>query len=250
MSRTSRLLLLAAALAACAPASAGDRPRREALLSDAPRPRDRDCRVAVHPRQLPSAAELVDSAGLAAAAAGAWRAAGGPAGHVLLGLRYDRDGVNVRRAVIEHSVSPALADTLQALTFAHRRVAASGEREWSVRLRMDLGEQPRLRVGRSQVCAPALRESMDGAFSSIASRGWGDVRDASPAPSAADPTMVWLRVSVDAGGNVVDARVERGSMRHGRDTRTMAALRGLDFVPATEDGHPVPGELSIRLRVR
>ncbi|HEX6039687.1 hypothetical protein, partial [Longimicrobium sp.] len=116
---------------------------RESLLSDAPRRvADRACRVAPEPAALPSADALVDSAALAADVAAAWRAAGQPAGHVLFALRYDRDGLNVRRDVIEHRVSDALADSLQALVFKHRRRADPAQAEWSVRMRMDLGEAP------------------------------------------------------------------------------------------------------------
>jgi TonB family protein len=200
---------------------------------------------------------LVDSAGLVNAAADAWRHAGRPSGDVVFSLRYDPHGLNVRRQVIEHRVARMLADSLQALAFAHRRTMPAADAEWGVRLRMELGEQPALRVERSVVCPPALRDPASGPFSAAANRAWGDVRDSSPAPSVGSGGTVWVRVTLDARGNVVGVRVERGGVRverggvlRGSDAQVLAAVRTLDFAPATEDGQPVPGEITLPYRVR
>jgi TonB family protein len=214
----------------------------------APPQRTRACRPAAEPRELPAAAALVDSAALVNDAARAWRRAGIPAGHVLFSMRYDRHGLNVRREVLEHGVTRALADTLQALAFAHRRTVARADREWNVRLRMELGDTPLLRVARSENCAPALRDPVGSTFTGVANRGWGDVRDPFPTGAAGNPSTVWLRVAVDDGGNVTDVRVERGPVR-GNDPRLFAVVRAMDFDPATEDGHPVAGSISIPVRL-
>lgn len=256
-------MILPRALAALAvllalPACAGLQPDtlhpRESLLSDASRrPVDRTCRVAVAPAALPSADALVDSAALAAAVADAWRGAGRPAGHVLLALRYDREGLNVRRDVIEHRVGDALASSLQALVFAHRRRAAPADGEWSVRLRVDLGEAPRMRVGRTEVCAPRLRGGAEGGFGvAPAGSGWGDARDAYALPAVAemyDPATVWVRVALDSRGNVTDARLERGLGRRTYEMRVLNYVRTISFIPAMEDGYPVPGQVSVPLRL-
>lgn len=246
------LALLAAALAlpACTALRSGTPTERAALLSNAPLPMDRTCRVAVDPLELPSAAVLVDSAALAAAVAEVWRQAGSPAGHVLIGMRYDERGVNVRRAVIERHVPPALADTLQKLVFAYRRALPPAEREWGVRLRMDLGEQPVMRVGRSLVCAPRARDPAAGFGNSMAGASFGDVRQSAPSPGLAESSgAVWVRVVLDAGGNVTDARVERTAIRAAAEQQVLRYVRNISFIPATEDGYPVPGQLTFALRL-
>jgi TonB family protein len=242
------LPLFAAALAtvsACAGAPGGN-----AAPGDGPGRPQRACQAAREPRELPAAAALLDSAGLVNAAADAWRHAGRPAGHVAFSLRYDPYGLNVSRQVIEHRVSRALADSLQALVYAHRGTTPPADREWGVRLRMELGDRPALAVERSVVCPPALRDAAGGPFSAVANRAWGDVRDASPPPSAGNAGMVWLRVTLDAAGNVIGVRVERAGVLRGSDAHLLAVLRTLDFAPATEDGQPVPGEITIPYRVR
>ena len=237
------LAALAAALPACAAMDTAA-PGRASLLSDAPPPPDRRCRVAREPAALPAADALVDSAALAAAASAAWRGAGAPDGHVLFSLRYDAAGTNVRRDVIEHRVPAALADTLQALVFAHRRRAGAAEEEWGVRLRMDMGASPVLRVGRAEVCAPAPVDRGGVFFGAEIERPWTD-----PSYAAVAEDAVILRVATDPGGRVTDVRVERGMRRPGMEQRLFTWVRALRFIPATEDGYPVAGEASLRLRL-
>ena len=238
---------LAAALAACAgtPPAAS----RATLLSEARHPAlDRGCRVAAKHEELPAPEALVDAAALRADAARLWSAAGRPAGYALFSLRYDRDGTNVRRALIEHDLPPEMADSLQALVFAHRKTAAPAKEEWGVRLRVDLGEESALRVGRREVCAPAPRDWAG----RVAGTSF-DVRDRFLAsfgpPSAADLNTVWVRVRLDARGYVTEARVERGMTRGMAESRLLNYVRTLVFVPATEDGYPVAGETSLPFRV-
>ena len=256
MNNGRALLVLAAALAL--PACSALRPDPlhgpESLLSDAPRrfPERTYCRVSGYPETLPAANDVVDSAAFTAAAAQAWRAAGQPPGHVLLGLRFDRGGLNVRRDVIEHRVPQALADTLQKLAFAHRRRVQPADAEWSTRLRVDLGDAPGLRVGRTEVCAPRMRSGPGAWGSSLVGNAWGDGRGsfAQLAMSdMADPSTVWVRVALDANGNVTEARVERSMGRRMNDMRVMNYLRTITFVPAMEDGYPVAGQLSMPLRL-
>lgn len=252
------LVALAALLAlpACAVLQPDGLHSRDDLLSDAPaQPLSRACRISDLPKSLPSVDALVDSAALAAAAADAWRAAGSPAGHVLLGLRYDPEGVNVRRDVIEHRLPDALADTLQKLAFAHRRraeLAEPADGEWSVRLRLDMGEAPRMRVGRTEICQPRLRNAAEGGWGSSAGNVWGDVRDPFAPPAAAEmygPSTVWVRVALDSRGNVTDARVERSLGRLTAENRLLNYVRSIAFIPAMEDGYPVPGQISMPLRM-
>lgn len=255
MTTPRTLLALAALLAlpACALVQPDGASPRDELLSDAPRRLlERACRVSSHPRVLPPADSLVDSAALVAAAAELWLAAGRPSGHVLYGLRFDREGLNVRRDVIEHRVGPAQADTLQKLAFAHRRQVDPADAEWSVRLRLDLGETPRLRVGRTEICQPRLRSGTMGGFGTAMGGGWGDVRDANAPPALSemyDPSTVWVRVALDSRGNVTEARLERSLGRRTYEMRVLNYVRTISFIPAMEDGYPVPGELSMPLRL-
>jgi TonB family protein len=253
---TNRRTLVALAALLALPACAlmqGEGFSPDELLTDAPpRPMSRACRISSYPAALPGANALVDSAALAAAAADAWRAAGSPAGHVLLALRYDRHGVNVRREVIEHRVTEALADSLQKLAFAHRREVDPADHEWSLRLRLDLGEAPRLRVGRTEVCSPRLRNAAEAGLGNSVGAAWGDVRDPFAPVAAAEmngPGTVWVRVALDSRGNVTDARVERSLGRLSSENRLLNYVRSIAFIPAMEDGYPVPGQLSMPLRM-
>ena len=247
-----RLLAALAALLALPACSSfsGVPASRAALLSEALSPPGRPCRVSRDPADLPGAAALVDSAALVEAAAQAWRAAGAPRGHVLLAMGYDRDGMNIRRDVIEHRLPPELADTLQQLVFAHRRQVPRAERDWGVRLRMDLAEQPVLRVGRRELCQAHPRDPGVAGFGPGAA--FGDVRERAPSPGVQPVSgngIVWVRVALDAGGNVTEARLERTFARGAWERRVLTYVRGITFVPATEDGYPVPAQLTFPLRL-
>lgn len=253
---THRPLVLLAALLACAACSTytGAAPGRASLLSDAPAPLGRPCRASPFPARLPAAALLVDSAALTAAAAEVWRGAGGPAGHVLLAMGYDEEGLNVRRDLIEHRLSQPLADSLQKLVFAHRRSVEPSERAWGVRLRMDLGgEQPVLRVGRREVCPAQARDAAVPGFGASGGATFGDVRERTAAtlllPGSPNGGTVWVRVALDAGGNVTEARLERTLGRGAWENRVLGYVRGISFLPATEDGQPVPAQLLFPLRL-
>lgn len=249
-----RPLVLLAALLACAACSTytGAPPGRASLLSDGPAPLGRPCRASPFPERLPAAALLVDSAALTAAAADVWRQAGRPAGHALLAMGFDEEGLNVRRDLIEHRLPPALADTLQKLVFAHRRSVDPSERGWGVRLRMDLGgEQPVLRVGRREVCEARPRDAAVTAYGAFGGATFGDVRERTAAPGVlpANGGTVWVRVALDAGGNVTEARLERTISRGAWENRVLSYVRAISFLPATEDGRPVPAQLMFPLRL-
>jgi hypothetical protein len=236
-------LLLACSLAGCATLTPAAR-QGEALLSDAEPVAARGCRVAGAPERLPDAAALVDAAALRRDVADAWAAAGRPAGHVLLSLRYDRDGTNVRRAVLEHSVPDALADTLQKLVFAHRKSVEPAKSEWGVRLRMDMAAEPALAVGRWRLCEarPRDRRSLAGLTTSF------DVRDRGGAAQA--EARVFVRLRVDARGAVTDAQLESATLRGGSEWRLLSYLRSIRFEPASEDGYPVPTDYRLSLALR
>lgn len=239
---SASLAVAAAALAAvagCAHVAPGSSP-----LGEEPMASNARCSAARQPGQLPQPEELVD-AGFRAEAGRLWAAAGRPAGHVLFSIRHDPDGVQVRRAVIQSTVPEALADSLQALVFAHRRQTAAARSEWGVRLRVELGETVALAVGRRMECAPRPREDLRMA------RDPFDIREgrlSANAVSATDPAQVWVRVRLDANGRVTDATLERGVRRGMWEQRLLSYVRTMAFYPAQEDGFPVPGELTFRMR--
>lgn len=199
------------------------------------------CRLAPVPEQLPAAAALVDTAALDTAVAAV---AGHGPGHVLLSMSYAPDGANVRRSVVDHSLSPAVADSVQALVFAHRRTLPPQEAEWGVRLRIDLDGRPRYQVARREVCAPRLRfhgtASPDGAGSPFERY----------APLHATMRTVWVRVRLDELGRVAAASVDRALLRRASDEMVILNyVYSLTFDPAREDGVPVPGEVGVPVRV-
>jgi hypothetical protein len=223
-------------LAACGPRMHAS----QALLSDHPH-RLRNCRVSALPAALPRVAQVVDSAPLLADVRSAWRASGERRGYVLVSLRFDTSGVNVRRAVVETDVAKALADSVQQLVFAHRTVVEHRAEEWGVRLRVELGDEPAARVGRWEVCDATPRDP----FLERMAGGW-DVRAETP---FIDPrNVVWLRLRVDARGVVQDAQIERSLVpARALEWRLINYARSIAFVPATEDGYAVPSETSIAL---
>lgn len=246
MIRLRCLPLIAAVIAgaqACATAGAAGYDETQAGSGSM---RDRGCRVAASPAQLPDAATLVDVDALRSAAA---RLVGGDGeGHVVFSIRHDASGVQVRRAVIETTLSPALTDTLQRLVFAYRRETTPARGEWGVRLRVDLGPAVALRVGRRDVCTARPRE-----WEYRTAGNSFDVREVSASSTGdallTDASVAWVHVRLDERGTVTDVQVQRGASTRLAEQRLMNYVRTMAFVPATEDGFPVPGELTLPVRV-
>jgi hypothetical protein len=220
--------------------------RAAELLSARPAPLGRTCQILAYPAVLPRAEELVErEALLADLAAVAPPEAVAP--YVLLTMGYDRYGINIRRAVIEHNVGAALADSVQKLVFKHRRTTDEAEQEWGVRLRIDLVGDPRFEVGRQEVCAPRPRDSvLAQAITNAATFGSGTrIRD------GFRESTVWVRLQVSPSGSVTGAAVERGIVAGlALEQRIFDHVRALFFEPALQDGHPVSGSISIPVRVR
>jgi hypothetical protein len=233
-------------LAACASVQGTPPARDPALLSDAPAYPADGCRVETLPEVLPEADALVDTRALAAKLAELRAEGAPPAGHVLFSMAFAPDGANVRRTVIEHSVAPRLADSVQKLVFAHRRTLPARDAEWGVRMRIDLAGEPRFRVGRRELCAPQPRGR-----GLLAMAGWSDVSLPDPYfETATGANTVWVRVRLDELGRVTDAALERGIVRRGMtESALLHYVRTLSFQPAVQDGRPVPGETSVPIRL-
>jgi TonB family protein len=117
---------------------------------------------------------------------------------------------------------------------------------------MDLGgEQPVLRVGRREVCAAQARDPAVAGYGVYGGTPFGDVRErtATPGVLPAGNGTVWVRVALDAGGHVTEARLERTMSRGSWENRVLSYVRAIRFVPATEDGWPVPAQLMFPLRL-
>jgi hypothetical protein len=237
---------LAAACATPGP-STGPSAGSAAFAAEDRPPRGVRCTVSPVPATLPQPEALVDADAFRAAAARLWAAAGRPAGQVLLSIRHSPDGVQVRRAVIHSTVPAPLADSLEALAFALRRETPRAPEEWGVRLGVELGDAPALRVERRRECAPRPREEERIAADPFDVRE-RDLRSAAALPST-DPGLVWVRVRLDAAGRVTDATVERGVRRGVWEQRLLNYVRTMAFYPAVEDGYPVPSETTISLRL-
>jgi hypothetical protein len=237
-------VLLASAAAACATGG----PPASSLLSDERHPAPKQCAPAATPAVLPDASALIDTAVFRGLAGQLWAHAGKPGGYVLLALRHSPDGAQVYRAAIESTAPAALADSLVMLAFAVRRDAPPAKAEWGVRLRVDLGDPVRLRVGRRLACEARPREW---AYRTAGSTF--DIRDSQGSWSNSiltDPSIVWVRVKVDAGGTVTDATVDRSYLRAGLwQGQLLNYVRSMAFDPATEDGYPVASEIVVPVRL-
>jgi TonB family protein len=103
-------------------------------------------------------------------------------------------------------------------------------------------------VARRQECTPRPRDweyRTAGSFYDVRQGAGEDVANATPT----DPELAWVHVRLDAEGRVTDARVERGPRRGSWEQRVLNYVRTMEFVPATEDGQPVPGETTIPVRL-
>lgn len=232
----ARLLLLSGA-ASCMPGAGGG--------TAGPAPFS--CAEVQRPTTLPSAAEVVDVAALVPTVRQLARSAGPVQGQVLLSLEFDAQGVNVRRDVIEHTLTPLLADSVQRLVFAARRQVPAGDAPWGVRLRMTLADSVALGVERRVYCPPRprnrelewqVRESEMSGTPGLRYRGGRRER------------TVMMRLLVHPAGYVENATVYRGGASGGDLERNLFNfVRQYSFHPATLDGVPVPGELVVPVRV-
>jgi TonB family protein len=94
-----------------------------------------------------------------------------------------------------------------------------------------------------QMPAPEVYPQIVGGFSALASA----IRFPDAARSDGREGLVTLDVFVTARGDIETVRI-RESADHDFDAAALAAVRGLRFIPAYEDGQPVPSHLVIPVR--
>ena len=218
---------------------------RSALLSEATSAGYRACQIVDIPETLPSPEELVDVSALEAEVMELWRVQELDGGHILLSMAYDTDGTNIRRDVIEHSTSPMAADSVQSLVFAALEELPEAEEEWTVRLRLDVGQEVEFRVGRSEYCPPRARDTdMDRAIRSIQFR-------APRVERGVRTRTVMVRVTVDPVGRVQAASPRTGPpMGTDLQQRIFYHMQQFIFEPARLDGAPTVGTIDVPVRVR
>jgi TonB family protein len=203
---------------------------------------DAGCRPAPIPEVLLTVGEAVDSASLHAALTELWQDRELPAGRASLSLAWDGYGANVRREVVDHDLPPEVADSVQALVYAHRTTQEEREEagDWGVRLDITMAPDPIFSVARQTYCPPRalnVREVNEYIHGRYPARG--DTRLHSR-------TQVYVRVGVDRSGRVRDARIERPSGTR-IDQFAEQLARELTFRPATMDGIPMDAVAIVRL---
>lgn len=238
------LFLTSAALASgCA---AGPSPARDAaLLSHAPPPAGRDCRIVRTPERLPAADQLVDSVAFSAALRALREDRQISRGYVIFTMLFDRNGWNAIREVVEHDLSPTVSEELQKLVFEHRRNVEPGA-AWGARLRIDFGEEVHFQVGRQEICAPRVRGTPD----LVAFDNGFDVRRQHAQPHPTPLNTVWVLVEVDPSGAITEARVERAPVPLAWESALIQAVRSLAFEPALLDGVPISSVARVPVRLR
>jgi hypothetical protein len=227
-------------------ATRAERPvdRGAVLLTHAPAPRE-DCVVLDRPATLPTAGDLVDVASLRdEVRALRARKSDTVPGYVLLSMRYEPEGLNVRRDVIEHSVSPVLADSIQRLVFEAIREQPEREEELQVRLRLDVNGVVELRTGRSEYCPPWPRDpQVEASLYGVQGTGVRYRR-------GARERVVIVRLAVHPNGYVTGGQFIRGAPSGGAlEQDVLRFLRQYSFHPARLDGIPVHGTIDLPVRV-
>jgi hypothetical protein len=243
--RRTREMILVALLAVTGCASARPNgPQREELLTAAPH--GGACVPESTPAELPAVDLAVDSAMLHSSLEALLAAAPAPTGYVLLSLAWDERGLSVRRDILEYSTTRAVADSVRLLVFAARRYMEESEREWGVRLRVELNGHPGYTVGRREYCppdprSPAMRDAMQSYVPAgdRARRGGGRLR------------TVHMRAFVTELGTISTGGVLRGELPGSTLERNIVQyLRSFLFAPATVDGQATGAWVEIPVRVR
>ena len=231
--------LAVALVLAALPMAPAHAQRRSALLSDSPPPAGRRCEVAKRPRALPALAAVVDSAGLLQALA-ADSALKGAAGSVLLSLRFEPAGALAWARPIEGDLPAGAQARVQGIVQRFLRSAGRQDEPWSVRLRVQVGTAPELRLGRSEICPV---QHAPGAVQTMAERLTGqDIAEMNRAGESR------IQVRVSPGGQVMDIRVVQSSGSRIMDDMMVRSSRESRFLPELVDGIPVEGIHVIRSR--
>lgn len=204
-----------------------------------------ECGPEEYPEVLPTADALIDRPAFEADLRELADSSATEAGHVTLSMGYQTDGMNMRRELLEHSVAPFVADSVQKLVFAHRLTLPEASQEWGVRLRIDLGDSIAYGVERREYCPPRPRDSdVETAMRSYMSTGvryTGGMRI----------RTIVVRLEIHPSGYVNTGRVVRGGHTGSTlEQEVVTYLRQFSFEPAKIDGTPTYGYVDIPVAVR
>lgn len=229
-------VLLCAAVIAAQPAHA-QRARDPLLLSDKPAPRD-GCAVARLPNPLPSVGALADSAALKQAVdafAQKYPLRDGKMFAVYT-VAFGADGQVARVSAIDWFLPRDREQELTGLVRQSLRAQPAGQ-PWSVRLRVEPGAEPALRVGRSEVCAARSTSRFELLTQAMEA-------------STTTPLPVRVRVSVRESGEIAAIHVLRSSGDREIDRWVEQSLLRRRYNPELVDGVAVPVEREEEVRIR
>lgn len=227
---------------ACAPGGTAGGPAPRGDLSM----RVTQCGAEVLAEPLPPVTALVDTAALTGEISRLLKAAQMQHGEAVFTLWYQPDGLNLRRDVLGHALTPLLADSVQKLVFASLRTAPARQQSWGARLQVEaVGREARYTLQPREQCPPRPRsQALEAEMSSFLGSG---VRYR----QGTRERVVVMQVTVHPLGYVMDARVVRGELSGGgMEIRLRDHLRQYSFEPASIDGVPVQGQLLVPVRVR
>lgn len=227
------LALAALALAGlAAPAAAQD--RAALLLSDRPPPRE-GCRVDMSPRRLPAFDEIADSAAVVSAVrawAGERRFADADSIFLLVSVGWNRDGRPVRGRGIRWYLPEGAGEELSRIVLANLRPQRGFT---NLRVRLVPGAEPRVQVGRAEVCPPLGLERVD----LVAPEAFRDV---------SAPQRIRARVFVNAEGRSLGVDLLSRSGSRDMDDWVDQELRRRRFAPGLIDGYPADMEYEATIR--
>lgn len=229
-------VLLCAAVISAQPAHA-QRARDPLLLSEKPAPRD-GCAIARLPNPLPAVGALADSAALKQAVdafAQKYPIRDGKM-FAVYSVAFGADGQVVRVSPIDYLLPLEREHELTGLVRQSVRAQPAG-RPWSVRLRVEPGAEPALRVGRSEVCAARSTSRFELVSQAL------DASTTAPLP-------VRVRVAVRESGEIASIQVLRSSGDRELDRWVEQSLLRRRYSPELVDGVAIPVEREEEVRIR
>jgi hypothetical protein len=208
-----------------------------ACVADSAAAPRRGCTIAHDPEPLPGVDQLADSAMLdqrVTAFAQQYPIRDNTM-FAVYSIAFDANGAVERVQAVDYMLPQGRAEELAVLVRSALKPQRSG-RPWSVRLRLEPGATPKLRVGRSEVCPPAMLVR----FSVIAPAHYPLQ---SPAPMRA-------RVQVGEDGRVRSLHMLHRSGAPKLDQWVESRLAAGRYTPGLVDGVPVIGDVEISLPIR
>jgi TonB family protein len=243
--RPRALLLLVAVLVASGACRSGERVDPADMYVTPVAARGATCSPEAFPATLPGADVVVDSVALVRRVGELLAGDAARAGWVRFSLSFDDTGHVLRRDVLEYTTTSAVADSVWHLAFDIVRDVDPSQREWGVRLRVDVADPVALEVERRQFCPPTARSpEMQAAMRSYSPPGVrvrGGMRE----------RTLRVHAQVDQFGAVTAARIV-GSQYAGSSLErdVVLYLRRFQFNPATVDGDAAAAWIEVPVRVR